>query len=129
MSRGAATLLRLSRTTGAASNSNALQQAERELIVKALRESSPGTNTLRSMFPNMKEATTLAFHFWSGEFVYLCEDGTRAGLVTNGVGISEHAPDMFRRRPQSRTQDRSVRAGSPGKLSRSTTQSRAGGLT
>jgi hypothetical protein len=35
----------------------------------------------------------------NGEFVYLCEDGTRAGLVTNGVGIPSH-PELARREQQ-----------------------------
>jgi hypothetical protein len=51
------------------------------------------------MFPNSREATTLAFHFWSGEFVYLCEDGPRSGLATNGLGIPSH-PELVRREQQ-----------------------------
>jgi len=39
------------------------------------------------------------FIFWSDEFVYLSEDGTRAGLVTNGVGIGSH-PELARREQQ-----------------------------
>jgi len=50
-----------------------LGSGECQAVEPGCRLASPGTNTLRSMFPNTKEAATLAFHFWSGEFVYLCE--------------------------------------------------------
>jgi len=135
-----------------------LGSGECQAVEPGCRLASPGTNTLRSMFPNTKEATTLAFHFWSGEFVYLCEDGTRAGLVTNGVGIPSH-PELARREQQLAqganyinctmpgNEHRNTPAiflvdapkvehkidrfepGPPGKPSRSTTHSRAGGLT
>lgn len=77
----------------------ALAPVNAKLLNQAAVWPAPGTNPLRSLFPTTRAPTTLAFHFCCGEFVYPCEDGPRAGLVTNGVGIPSH-PELVRREQQ-----------------------------
>jgi len=66
---------------------------------KLLMNYRPKNSDFMLFGPTLSNDKIDDFHFWSGEFVYLCEDGTRAGLVTNGVGIPSH-PELARREQQ-----------------------------